>query len=109
MHMSFSSEPSQLFLVKLVTWLRQEINPYTLVTVGLQPNIGAGCILRSLNKYFDLSLRQSLVEHKSKLAALLDPSQVKVADQTAQAPVSNEKPQNQEQPAQDAAPQGAAA
>jgi F0F1-type ATP synthase delta subunit len=73
LHMSFSSDPSQVFLGKLVTWLRQEINPYTLVTVGLQPNIGAGCTLRTLNKYFDLSLKESLNKHRSSLSAYLTP------------------------------------
>src|SRR5487761_1539900 len=58
-HMSFSSDPSEAFLEKLMNWLRQEIHPYLLLTVGLQPNVGAGCILRTTNKYFDLSLKQS--------------------------------------------------
>jgi F0F1-type ATP synthase delta subunit len=112
MHISFSAEPSQAFLAKLVTWLRQEINPYTLVTVGLQPNIGVGCILRSLNKYFDMSLRQSLNDHKADLAALLDPATTNFKEQTNNTPAPEEKPQPPEeqshQPEQ-VVPQGAAA
>lgn len=58
MHISFSSEPPSAFLQKLLDWLRQEIHPYVLVSVGLQPSIGAGCTLRTNNKYFDFGLRQ---------------------------------------------------
>jgi hypothetical protein len=28
------------------------------MTVGVQPTIAAGCIMRTTNKYFDFSLRQ---------------------------------------------------
>jgi hypothetical protein len=60
LHMSFSADPSPLFVQRLITQLRKEIHPLVLLQVGLQPNIGAGCILRTTNKYFDLSLRQNL-------------------------------------------------
>lgn len=69
LHMSFSSDPSPAFMEKLLAWLRQEIHVQVLVTVGLQPTIGAGCIVRSTNRYFDFSLRQDFV---SKQAMLLD-------------------------------------
>lgn len=69
MHVSFGSEPSTAFLEKLVTWLRREINPTLLLTIGLQPAIGAGCIVRTTNKYFDLSMRQTFI---AKRLALLE-------------------------------------
>ena len=68
LHMSFSQDPSVAFMDKLVTWLRREIHVQTLVTIGLQPNIGAGCIVRSTNKQFDLSLRQHFEKQKGLLA-----------------------------------------
>lgn len=55
-HMSFSADPSPQFVQKLMMWLRTEIHPNVLLTVGLQPSIGAGCVVRTTNKYFDLSL-----------------------------------------------------
>jgi hypothetical protein len=58
LHMSFSADPSPMFMQKLTTWLRQEVHPLVLVQVGLQPNIGAGCVVRTTNKYFDFSLRE---------------------------------------------------
>lgn len=66
-HMSFSADPSANFLERLIVWLRQEIHPYLLVRVGLQPNIGAGCILRTNNHYFDLSIKQSFAESRHLL------------------------------------------
>ncbi len=55
-HISFSADPSPLFTGNMVTWLRDNIHPLVLLTVGLQPNIGAGCMVRTTNKYFDFSL-----------------------------------------------------
>lgn len=71
LHISFGAEPSPAFLEKLVTWLRREIHPMVLVIVGLQPNIGAGCLVRSTNKYFDFSLRQNLDTNRDLLMSKL--------------------------------------
>lgn len=67
LHMSFASTPSPAFLGKLLTWLRANIHPQVLVTVGVQPSIAAGCIVRTANKQFDLSLRQSFNDQKVTL------------------------------------------
>ena len=67
LHISFSADPSPAFMVKLITWLRQEIHPFVLVTIGLQHNLGAGCIVRSTNKYFDMSLRQDFAKKRELL------------------------------------------
>jgi hypothetical protein len=72
LHMSFSADPSTTFIDRLLTWLRQEIQPNVLVTIGLQPNIGAGCIVRSTNKYFDFSLRQDFASKRGLLLEKLD-------------------------------------
>ena len=55
-----------------MTWLRREIHPLVLMTVGLQPNIGAGCIVRTTNKYFDFSLRQDFANKRDLLQAALE-------------------------------------
>ncbi|MFZ1249073.1 MAG: hypothetical protein WAQ24_02020 [Candidatus Saccharimonadales bacterium] len=67
LHMSFSANPSAQFTGKLMTWLRQNIHPHTLLTIGLQPGIGAGCVLRSTNKYFDMSLSKSFGDKRDLL------------------------------------------
>lgn len=66
LHISFSADPSVIFTEKLMTWLRREIHPLLLMTIGLQPNLGAGCVVRSTNKYFDFSLRENF-RNKSDL------------------------------------------
>lgn len=67
LHMSFSAEPSNKFLDKLVNYVRKSIDPYAVITVGLAPSIGAGCLIRTTNKYFDLSLKQTLINNREKL------------------------------------------
>jgi F0F1-type ATP synthase delta subunit len=74
LHISFSSEPSTTFLDKLVVWLRREINPHVLLSIGLQPAIGAGCIVRTTNKYFDLSLRQTFIAKRPLLLEQIVPA-----------------------------------
>jgi F0F1-type ATP synthase delta subunit len=66
LHMSFSADPPVAFLEKLMAWMRREIHPTALITIGLQPNLGAGVIVRTKNKYFDLSLRKDF-ENKQDL------------------------------------------
>jgi F0F1-type ATP synthase delta subunit len=67
LHMSFSADPAPVFIERLMTWLRREIDPLVLLTIGLQPNIGAGCIVRSRNKQFDLSLKQDMLDKRDAL------------------------------------------
>lgn len=67
LHMSFGVDPSPSFIQKLMTWLRAEIHPLVLVQVGLQPNIGAGCVVRSTNHYFDFTLRQHFKKQRPLL------------------------------------------
>lgn len=71
LHMGFSVDPSPIFLQRLMTWLRLQIHPHVLVQVGLLPNIGAGCALRTTNKYFDFSLRQRFADAQPLLIAKL--------------------------------------
>ncbi len=67
LHVSFGADPSVAFAEKLMTWLRKEIHPFTLITIGLQPNMGGGCIVRTTNHEFDFSLRRHFDEQKGLL------------------------------------------
>ncbi|HYH36035.1 MAG TPA: hypothetical protein VD706_00875, partial [Candidatus Saccharimonadales bacterium] len=71
LHISFSADPSPTFTEKLMTWLREEIHPLVLLSVGLQPTIGAGCIVRTTNKQFDLSLREDFLKKRELLLSQL--------------------------------------
>jgi len=71
MHMSFASNPSGLFTGKLLLWLRQNISPYMLLQIGLQPELAAGCTVRTISKRYDFSVRKRLENSKSLLTELL--------------------------------------
>lgn len=85
LHISFSAEPNAAFVEKIMAWLRQEIHPQVLLTIGLEPNIGAGCIVRSTNKYFDFSLRQDFAEKRDLLLGKLAPEPLDVTQALANA------------------------
>jgi len=70
-HISFAVEPSPKSLERIVLWMRQNIHPQTLLSVGLQPAIAAGCVLRTTNKVFDMSLRNHLKTQTKYLAQLI--------------------------------------
>lgn len=79
-HMSFSADPSAMFLEKLMAWLRRELHPQLLLTIGLQPTLGAGCMVRTSNKQFDFSLRQDFAKKRDLLLEKLLPEAPKAAE-----------------------------
>lgn len=85
LHMSFSAEPSTVFMQKLTTYVRSNLHPQALLQVGLQPNIGAGFMLRTTNKYYDFSLRSLLKTKHEELVHNL-----RVAGSAAVTPVEDE-------------------
>lgn len=60
LHISFASEPSPKAMHQLVQWLRTNYHPQLIVSVGVQPSIAAGCVVRTANRQFDFSLRSAL-------------------------------------------------
>lgn len=71
-HISFAADPSSAFTAKIVAWLRTNIHPYALLHLGLQPNIAAGCIVRTNNRSFDFSLRNRFYEQRPLLLKSLE-------------------------------------
>jgi F0F1-type ATP synthase delta subunit len=71
-HISFASEPSPKALEKILVWFRGSIHPQTLLQVGLQPNIAAGCVVRTQNKVFDMGLKEYLNQQQKYLVQLID-------------------------------------
>jgi hypothetical protein len=72
MHMSFPSEAGGDFILKLLEWLRTEIHPNIVLHIGLQPELAAGCTVRTTNKVFDFSFRKRFEKSKQKLIAALE-------------------------------------
>ncbi len=64
---SFASEPSNTFMRKIDKWFRDNVDPYVLITVGLEPSIAAGFTLQTDNKYHDFSLREHFINRKALL------------------------------------------
>lgn len=85
-HMSFSANPSASFVMQLTTWLRKNVHPLVLVAVGLQPGIGAGCVLRTTNKYFDMSLSKSFADSRAILMKYLRDPNLGLAPSAAAGP-----------------------
>lgn len=56
LHISFATEPSPRALEPLIRWMRENLHPQVLLSVGYQPAIAAGCVLRTPNKVFDMSM-----------------------------------------------------
>lgn len=83
LHISFSADPSVAFIEKMIAWLRKEIHPLVLMTVGMQPNIGAGCVVRSTNKQFDFSLRQDFLAKRDMLREQINAVRTKPTDAPA--------------------------
>lgn len=71
LHISFASEPSIKGLEQILNWMRGNLHPYVLLQVGLQPTIAAGCVLRTNNRVFDLSLRNYLKAQEPYLVQLI--------------------------------------
>lgn len=71
-HISFAVDPSAAFVDKIVIWLRQNIDPLLLLQVGLQPTIAAGCVVRTPNHYYDLSLRRHFESKRQLLLEKLE-------------------------------------
>jgi len=62
-HMTFAVDADPDFLQQLVTYLRANIHPQTLVSVGLQPSLVGGVYMRTPNHVHDFSIR-SLLQNK---------------------------------------------
>lgn len=70
-HISFASEASRKFTTELMLWLRTNFDSEILVEIGLEPNMAAGCVVRTKNKYFDFSLTKHLQKSRPLLTKKL--------------------------------------
>lgn len=75
LHISFSAEPNAQFVTKIADYIRKNIHSLALIQIGVQPTIAAGCIFRTPNKQFDLSLRQHLKQSRTVLSELIHKTQ----------------------------------
>jgi hypothetical protein len=72
LHMTFSVEADLQSLQKLAKWLRDEVHPQAVISVGLQPALVAGVYLRTPNHIHDFSLRALLKGQHGSLVKELE-------------------------------------
>ena len=89
-HISFASDPSAAFIQKIASWFRTNAHPLTILQIGLQPTIAAGCIVRTTNSYFDLSIRKDFQKKRQLLVETV--RNVRIADQARVVPVLEAEP-----------------
>jgi F0F1-type ATP synthase delta subunit len=65
-------------VAQIVAWLRQNLHPTALVTVGLQPSIVGGCIVRTPDHFYDFSLRRQFKEQLPSLVEDIRAASLKV-------------------------------
>ena len=68
-HITFAVDAEPDYVSQIVGWLRQQLHPTALVTVGLQPSIVGGCIVRTPDHIYDFSLRK---QFKQQLPSLVE-------------------------------------
>ncbi|HEX5796831.1 MAG TPA: F0F1 ATP synthase subunit delta [Candidatus Saccharimonadales bacterium] len=71
-HISFAVEPSPAVMQKIVAWFRSNVQKDLIIEVGIQPTISVGCVVRTTNKVFDMSLRHRFKDSKKVLSDLLE-------------------------------------
>lgn len=92
-HISFATEPSAQAISRILLWFRESVHPQALIQVGLQPNIAVGCVVRTPNLLFDLSMKEYLIQQEPYLTQLLKeaaraPEAAKVVTPNEPEPVS---------------------
>jgi hypothetical protein len=60
LHIAFATEPEPAILTQLVAWTRQKLHPAALITVGVQPGLVGGCVVRTPDHIYDFSFRNHL-------------------------------------------------
>lgn len=68
-HITFAVDPDPSVATYMTAWIRQNLHPTALVTVGLQPRIVGGCVIRTPDHLYDFSLRKQFLDQKPQLIA----------------------------------------
>lgn len=71
MHISFATEPLPREVEPILVWMRDNLHPHCLLQVGIMPSIAAGCVLRTPNHMFDMSLRIHLQKQAHLLTQMI--------------------------------------
>lgn len=83
MHFTFATEPDGESLQRLTDWIRREIHPQALVSIGLQPGLVGGVYLRTPNHVHDFSLKRLLHDKRGLISEALEQQRMTAAAATA--------------------------
>lgn len=72
MHMTFATEADRESIEYLTAWIRKELHPQTLISVGLQPSLIAGVYIRTPNHVHDFSVRAHMKDSRSLIVESLE-------------------------------------
>jgi G3E family GTPase len=72
MHMTFATEVDPESMQYIAAWIRHELHPQALISVGLQPSLIAGVYVRTPNHVHDLSIRASMKDSRKLIVEALD-------------------------------------
>lgn len=75
-HMTFATTADPNSLGRLVSWVRDNGHPQTLLVVGIQPDLVAGVFIRTPNHIYDFSMRKTLEKSHSLLVEQLASSKI---------------------------------
>ena len=59
-HLTFATAVDRESLQKIADWLRSQVHPQVILSIGLQPNLVGGVYIRTENQVHDFSLRSKL-------------------------------------------------
>lgn len=65
-HLTFAGEADPKSLEQLTDWIRKELHPQALISIGVQPSLIGGVYIRTPNKVHDFSMR-ALFQGKTDL------------------------------------------
>jgi F0F1-type ATP synthase delta subunit len=71
-HMTFASDADPESLQQLVGWIRSELHPQALLSVGLQPSLVGGVYIRTPNHVHDFSVRAHMKDSRKLIVEALD-------------------------------------
>jgi hypothetical protein len=66
---TFAVDADPKVIALVASWVRQNLHPYALLTIGLQPSIVGGCVVRTPDHIYDFSMRKSF---KDQIPALVE-------------------------------------
>jgi len=72
LHMTFATEVDPESMQSITAWVRRELHPQALISVGLQPSLIAGVYVRTPNHVHDLSVRSFMKDSRQLIVDALD-------------------------------------